>query len=423
MKKCILTLACSRHILPLQFFEDPVVSQGFGLPYISRQDVRSELRQMAVDIKSDLMEAHRGKWATLALDGWKNPVTQHKHLTVLLFFCNEPSQPVFLRSFLLEDNRAASISIRLLEVLTDLDAYGITVVSVVTDNARCMLAATELVFQQRPTVLPLRCAAHVMNLIIKDAIRNVEFLKASFEILLDYIKRNIIKRYCETRWNSVYDRFVDLAKHLRALDEAASADILTRIDNAIAALSPFITVLNIAQKDGCDWSTLYKEFCKAVAKTSECGRDSLAAVAEKRRDFLMNPIVCLDLFVNEKVPLTEACERRLTKWLEALGICEFSQYICDREFHTVANTPRRLRLFLDHKVKSIAVSEAAVERCFNIHKLIHTPMRSSISDELVDDILFIRYNHSHKYDCFSAPATNDELVEIDTFENLDDVDD
>lgn len=103
-------------------------------------------------------------------------MTQHKHLTVLLFFSNEPSQPVFLRSFLLEENSAASISIRLLEVLTDLDAYGITVVSVVTDNARCMLAATELVFQQRPTVLPLRCAAHVMNLIIKDAIRNVEFL-------------------------------------------------------------------------------------------------------------------------------------------------------------------------------------------------------------------------------------------------------
>ena len=76
-----------------------------------------------------------------------------------------------------------------------------------------------------------------MNLIIKDAIRNVEFLKASFEILLDYIRRNIIKRYCETRWNSVYDRFADLAKHLRALNDAASADILARIDNAIALYS------------------------------------------------------------------------------------------------------------------------------------------------------------------------------------------
>lgn len=86
LKKCILTLACSHHILPLQFFEDSVVLQGFGLPCISWQDVCSELRQMAVDIKNDLMESLRGKWATLILDGWKNPVTQRQHLTVLLFF-------------------------------------------------------------------------------------------------------------------------------------------------------------------------------------------------------------------------------------------------------------------------------------------------------------------------------------------------
>ena len=69
----------------------------------------------------------------------------------------------------------------------------------------------------------------------------------------------------------------------------------------------------------------------------------------------------------------------------------------------------------------MTVSEAAVERCFDIHKLIHSSIRSSISDELVDDIRFIRYNH--KNNCFSATATNDdELFQIDNLKNFDDVD-
>jgi hypothetical protein len=61
LKKSILTLACSRHILPLQFFEDPIISRGFRLPSISRHDVRNELRKMTVEIKSDLMDKHHGE--------------------------------------------------------------------------------------------------------------------------------------------------------------------------------------------------------------------------------------------------------------------------------------------------------------------------------------------------------------------------
>jgi hypothetical protein len=58
------------------------------------------------------------------------------------------------------------------------------------------------------------------------------------------------------------------------------------------------------------------------------------------------------------------------------------------------------------------VSEAAVERCFSVHKFIHSPLRASMSDELVDDILFIRYNHSYKYDIFSG-CTTDDLPELE----------
>ena len=45
----------------------------------------------------------------------------------------------------------------------------------------------------------------------------------------------------------------------------------------------------------------------------------------------------------------------------------------------------------------IAVSEASVERCFNIHKRMHSPFRASISPDVVDDVLFIRYNNPYKF--------------------------
>ena len=43
------------------------------------------------------------------------------------------------------------------------------------------------------------------------------------------------------------------------------------------------------------------------------------------------------------------------------------------------------------------MNEATVERCFSAHKRIHTPMRASLHDESVNDLLSIRYNHQSKY--------------------------
>ena len=59
--------------------------------------------------------------------------------------------------------------------------------------------------------------------------------------------------------------------------------------------------------------------------------------------------------------------------------------------------PRKLRLFVKEKMSKIPVSEAAVERYFSAHKRIHTPMWASLHDEIVDDLLYIRYNHQSKY--------------------------
>ena len=78
---------------------------------------------------------------------------------------NNPPKPVFLRRFILESNSANNISEK---VLKDLDKFEIVVFGGITDNVRCMVATIQLFFSKRPIFMPLRCAVHVVNLIIKS---------------------------------------------------------------------------------------------------------------------------------------------------------------------------------------------------------------------------------------------------------------
>ena len=103
---------------------------------------------------------------------------------------------------------------------------------------------------------------------------------------------------------------------------------------------------------------------------------------------------------------------------------EFDQLIADRDFNGEhATVPRRLELFVNNKITKIAVSEAAVERCFSLHKLVHSALRSSLSNELVIDILFIRYNYLWYYgDIFDSKdrkITEEEEDELCRLNNID----
>jgi hypothetical protein len=49
------------------FFEEPIIAQGFSLPIISRNDVRSELRKIAEKIREHVMEELGRQWVTFEL--------------------------------------------------------------------------------------------------------------------------------------------------------------------------------------------------------------------------------------------------------------------------------------------------------------------------------------------------------------------
>lgn len=326
----------------------------------------------------------------------------------------------------MESNHANLISEKVLDVLKELDKYEIVVVAGVTDNAPCMISAMQLVFEQRPTVMPLRCSSHIVNLVIKDSITSVKFLAKSLDLLSKYIQQNKIKRYCATRWNSIYYRFKTLSEYLKKEHQEANSGDQTRnleisnelsdnldlIENSILALTPFVDVLNKSQKDGEGWPKLYSAYFNAISKVSERGLDKISEIAEIRKKWIKNPIVSLDLYLNKAEEIDEETVEILYKWMEALKIDDFKKYTADREFNPKSIPSKRLKLFHEEKLKCIAISEAAVERCFSIHKLIHTPLRNRHSDDIVEDILFIRYNHK------VVETIDIDEKDIDEFEKL-----
>jgi hypothetical protein len=66
----MLTLYCSRHVLPLSFFEDDVVCKGFGIQKIYRQEVKAEIKTLCLTLKNNFLTIkHANGLHWLLMDG------------------------------------------------------------------------------------------------------------------------------------------------------------------------------------------------------------------------------------------------------------------------------------------------------------------------------------------------------------------
>ena len=148
----------------------------------------------------------------------------------------------------------------------------------------------------------------------------------------------------------------------------------------------------------------------------------MALVAQSRKSWILHDIIALNLFYTGELELSDETFRRISDWLNAINVTGFEEYAADREFHGYDTpVPRKPEMFIKFKLNKISTTEAAVERCFSSLKLIHSPMRASLSDEIVDKLLFIQYNHIIKYPGFVTfdksedDAALNELEEFEVF--------
>ena len=136
----------------------------------------------------------------------------------------------------------------------------------------------------------------------------------------------------------------------------------------------------------------------------------------------------LDSYQTNFYIFASSCENLPNTLLEAMsfGFTIISSFIFSPNvliMKSISSSPdsklvARLSKFKSMILSRIFVSEAEVERVFSRHKSIHTKMRANLSNELVEKMLFVRYN------AFAVGAvkkfeipTEEEHLEV--FEELD----
>ena len=102
---------------------------------ISSKCIREEIQSIFSNLQNDLLMANSNSWASLILDGWKNIVTKENHLSFLIFFLNQPQNPIYLKNFMIENQSAKVISERMVEIINFLKESNIKPIAIVMDNA------------------------------------------------------------------------------------------------------------------------------------------------------------------------------------------------------------------------------------------------------------------------------------------------
>ena len=114
-----------------------------------------------------------------------------------------------------------------------------------------------------------------------------------------------------------------------------------------------------------------------------------------------NNVSILLAIIDEDIKLQRKCNYSAVEWLKQISaeICDDleCQYLDLAMGLNGTEIKPALKIFRDIFFRKIPTSEAAVERVFSKHKMIHTELRSSLLGTTVEKMLFIRYNIKHAY--------------------------
>jgi hypothetical protein len=133
---------------------------------------------------------------TLAADGWTNVKSEK----VVNLICLTGSRALYWDSIYVDGSaNSLNISKKIIISIEELEKEGILIVALVTDNEATMLAAADLVKQKFPYIIVLPCAAHSVQLIVKDIFKlnGPPSISATFLTM----KRNVLNFVKFKNWN------------------------------------------------------------------------------------------------------------------------------------------------------------------------------------------------------------------------------
>lgn len=249
-------------------------------------------------VQEILEESHN---LTLISDGWTNIRGDH----IVNFCVKAPNNKPFFHSSVNTSGiaqNAQAVADEIMKVVEQVGAEKFS--SVVTDNAAVMKAAWKIIEQKHPHITAMGCAAHTMNLLIKDILGsniNQKTIKESEKIIKFVMNHHIVKAKFEvlrkqaniphtlsmavvTRWYSRYTSLSNLSASRYVLIQLVgeAEDILRGIQPTNSSAS----VINLIKSDDF-WNRL-----SSLAKTIEypaniIGKLSLSANCYSLKSFLI----------------------------------------------------------------------------------------------------------------------------------------
>ena len=101
-----LAVCCSAHPLPFNLVEDKVFQWAYNCPVKDRRLISIRVTELARDWREKICGSFPGKFFTILLDGWTNPVTRQSHMCYML--CDR-NKLVYWKSVVVEDKRAQNL--------------------------------------------------------------------------------------------------------------------------------------------------------------------------------------------------------------------------------------------------------------------------------------------------------------------------
>lgn len=224
----------------------------------SRRTATRDIVELYARKKSDLMQLISGnkQRVSLTTDIWVAPSTSSSYMVVTAHFIDARWK---LRKFIIGfkhvvDHKGTTICSVLLEVMAE---WGITKVFTITvDNATANTNALKLFTDAFNALGPqslvlggqflhLRCCAHIINLVVRDGLHEVDASVSAIRNAIQYIRastkrvdsfdqkvesakmtRGSLSLDCKTRWNSTYLMLTRAMKFRVAFDRMAVEDKL-----------------------------------------------------------------------------------------------------------------------------------------------------------------------------------------------------
>ncbi|KAC9430404.1 hypothetical protein E3N88_45859 [Mikania micrantha] len=432
--------------------QDKITSIGYGYKAPNYHALRVNLLKDVKTSVSLLIDSYRSDWiengCTIMSDGWKD--TRHRSLINFLVYCERGIS--FLKS--VDASNIESNAENLCDLFAEVvDMVGVkNVVQLVTDNAANYKKAGKLLCERYPSITWTPCAAHSLNLVLKDVseLDNVEKLVKlasrvtvfiyNHKMPLNWLRKREgwteIIRPGATRFGTTFIALKSLVDHknnLQALVISNEFKKMLKLGNAlecreivmnenfwrnclitVIVMTPLLRVLRLCDMDEkpslpyvFEGMNRAKKGIKEIFKEKQELYKPYTDIIDARwKKLLRSSIHCAAYWLN---PAFQYDKANLCKAPEVFnGVLNMAEKMfLDDE---VTDVTTALGIFRDAewwrlfagdypllqkfavRILSQTASSSGCERNWSVFERIHTKKRNRLEHERLNDLVFVHYN-------------------------------